>query len=152
MGVEPKIVVSQNGWFISWKTLLNIGWFGGQIPLFLVQHPYDSYKTSFQALRFFFGKLGEPGLISTRKCGRSLCDLPSFGWVSYSPENEGETTWRMVQKGSLHRKKRQNTHFCGFQMLTFLSVYHWTIARGEEESGNRSSWKIDRIQWGDSPY
>ena len=38
----PKIGVPQNGWFISWKTLLNIGWFGGFSPrLFLVQHPYS---------------------------------------------------------------------------------------------------------------
>ena len=36
----PKIGVPQNWWFISWKTLLKIGWFGGaHKPLFLVQHP-----------------------------------------------------------------------------------------------------------------
>ena len=29
MGVEPKKGVSQNGWFISWKSLWTNGWFGG---------------------------------------------------------------------------------------------------------------------------
>ena len=35
----PKIGVPQNGWFISWKTPLNMGWFGGKIPLFFSLTP-----------------------------------------------------------------------------------------------------------------
>ena len=30
--VFPKIMVLQNGWFISWKTLWTNGWFGGKQP------------------------------------------------------------------------------------------------------------------------
>ncbi len=34
----PKIMVPQNGWFISWKNLCFNGWFG--VPLFFWKHPY----------------------------------------------------------------------------------------------------------------
>ena len=42
MGVFPKIVVPQIGWFISWKTEnpIKIYDLGGFAPLFLVQHPW----------------------------------------------------------------------------------------------------------------
>ena len=32
--VFPKIVVPENGWWKSWKTLLNMGWFGVKTPIF----------------------------------------------------------------------------------------------------------------------
>ena len=41
MGVEPKRGVGptpQNGWFISWKTLLKIPWIWGPTPIFRNTH------------------------------------------------------------------------------------------------------------------
>ena len=32
--VFPKIGVPQNGWFISWKTPIKMGRFGGKTPIF----------------------------------------------------------------------------------------------------------------------
>ena len=41
--VFPKIGVPQNGWFISWNTLLKWMIWGVLPPLFLVQHPYVGF-------------------------------------------------------------------------------------------------------------
>ncbi len=41
--VFPKIMVPQNGWFISWKTLWTNGWFGG-VPIFLDTPIYNHLK------------------------------------------------------------------------------------------------------------
>ena len=52
----PKIGVPQNGWFISWKTLLKLMIWGYH---FFGKHPYESYVNNFVGLVDFLDMAGQ---------------------------------------------------------------------------------------------
>ncbi len=55
MGVNPKIVVPQNGWF-TMENRIKMDDLGG-LPLFLVQHPYSFFSSQSSCFFFHLGGL-----------------------------------------------------------------------------------------------
>ena len=71
MGVNPKIVVPQNGWFISWKTLLKLMIWGFS--------PYFWFNTHMK------GKVNHEHRES-ELLGRFLWEVYNFNWIiTYGP-------------------------------------------------------------------